>query len=98
MRVSVDHPIKVVASDGYEIHPEEAESVIVNGGERWDFVIEANQLPGNYWARVAETLVDEWNDDTHTAAVHERDVQEDGRPYKKASQKTSAPAESSESS
>ena len=51
-RVSVDgHNITVIASDGYDMEPEEAESFIINPGERFDFELLANQPIGNYWIR-----------------------------------------------
>ncbi|XP_069125665.1 uncharacterized protein [Argopecten irradians] len=57
IRIAVDqHPLKVVASDGYDIQPVDAESLIITPGERYDFEIVTNQLAGtSYWIRV-ETL------------------------------------------
>lgn len=52
LRVSVDnHSISVVASDGYDVTPVECESIIVNPGERYDFLLTADQPIGNYWIR-----------------------------------------------
>lgn len=52
LRVSVDnHNITVIASDGYDLQPREAESVILHPGERFDFLLNANQDVGNYWIR-----------------------------------------------
>jgi len=43
-RVSVDgHNISVIASDGYDIEAEEAESFIINPGKRFDFELSADQ-------------------------------------------------------
>jgi len=51
-RVSVDgHSITVIASDGYDIEAEEAESFIINPGELFDFELLADQPVGNYWIR-----------------------------------------------
>ncbi|XP_022299973.2 uncharacterized protein LOC111108406 [Crassostrea virginica] len=51
-RISVDdHMLTVIESDGYPIQPIVAESFIINPGERFDFVLEANQTVGNYWIR-----------------------------------------------
>lgn len=51
-RVSVDnHILRVVASDGYDLEPIEAESFVINPGERFDFEITTNQSIGNYWVR-----------------------------------------------
>ena len=52
LRVSVDnHKITVVASDGYDLKPVEVESFIINPGERFDFILKADQNVKNYWIR-----------------------------------------------
>ncbi|KAK6994735.1 laccase, partial [Biomphalaria glabrata] len=64
-RVSIDgHPLKIVATDGNEVDPLLVESFIINPGERYDFVVVANQSIDNYWIR-GETL--EVNVKNHTA-------------------------------
>ncbi|XP_033745541.1 laccase-like [Pecten maximus] len=51
-RVSVDsHSISVVSTDGYDIQPVTVESFIIHSGERFDFVLTADQPVGNYWIR-----------------------------------------------
>ena len=51
-RISVDdHEISVVASDGYDVVPTPVESIIINPGERYDFLVTANKSVGNYWIR-----------------------------------------------
>ncbi|XP_060069167.1 uncharacterized protein LOC132549267 [Ylistrum balloti] len=51
-RVSVDnHKITVVATDGYDVQPVSAESFIIQSGERYDFILAADQAVGNYWIR-----------------------------------------------
>lgn len=51
-RISVDnHVMTVIASDGYDLDPVEAESFVINPGERFDFEITADQTVGNYWIR-----------------------------------------------
>ncbi|KAK3605830.1 hypothetical protein CHS0354_002467 [Potamilus streckersoni] len=63
-RISVDnHPLKIVASDGYDLDLVEAESFIINPGERFDFVITANQTVSNYWIRALSLEIDK----NHTA-------------------------------
>lgn len=58
LRVSVDnHNFSVVASDGYDLEPVECESFIINPGERYDFVLNANQPVGNYWIRIVSMEV-----------------------------------------
>ena len=52
LRVSVDnHEILVVATDGYDIDPWMVESLVIQPGERYDFILDANQPYGNYWIR-----------------------------------------------
>ncbi|KAL3851968.1 hypothetical protein ACJMK2_015658 [Sinanodonta woodiana] len=63
-RISVDnHPLKIIASDGYDLDPVEAESFVINPGERFDFVIIANQMVSNYWIRAQSLEIDK----NHTA-------------------------------
>ena len=66
-RVFVEgHPsISVVASDGFEFDPVNVESFIIQPGERYDFILTANQTQG-YYVLVAESL--EQNTKTYHAA------------------------------
>ncbi|XP_064606092.1 uncharacterized protein LOC135470973 [Liolophura sinensis] len=51
-RISVDqHPLTIIASDGYYLEPVTVESFIINPGERFDFIINATQSVNNYWIR-----------------------------------------------
>ncbi|XP_060075388.1 uncharacterized protein LOC132555065 [Ylistrum balloti] len=55
-RVSIDnHMLIVIASDGMDIEPVTVQSIIINPGERYDFLLSAYQSPSNYWIR-AKTL------------------------------------------
>ena len=56
-RFSVDaHKLTVIAVDGYLTQPIEVDYIVINTGERFDFVLNANQtMQNNYWIR-AETL------------------------------------------
>ncbi|KAJ8298492.1 hypothetical protein KUTeg_025023 [Tegillarca granosa] len=55
-RVSVDeHQIKLISVDGNDLKVEAAESIIVQPGERIDFILHADVVMRNYWIR-AETL------------------------------------------
>lgn len=57
-KVSVDqHKLTVIAADGFFIRPvEQVDYIIIHSGERYDFVLNANQNPSrNYWMRV-ETI------------------------------------------
>ena len=58
LRVSVDnHDITVIAADGYDVKPKTVESVVINPGERFDFLLEADQSIGNYWIRTVSLQV-----------------------------------------
>ena len=35
----------------YKVEPEPVDALLINPGERFDFVITADQTPGNYWIR-----------------------------------------------
>ena len=51
-RVSVDnHLLTVVAADGFDVQPMTVESIIISPGERFDFILTANQIEENYWIR-----------------------------------------------
>lgn len=55
LRVSIDeHRLHLVASDGNDMATTKAESVIIGGGERFDFWINTDDPSGggNYWVRV----------------------------------------------
>ena len=58
LRISIDnHNITVIASDGYDIQPMVVESFIINPGERYDFLLEADQQFSNYWVRAVSMEV-----------------------------------------
>lgn len=49
---SIDgHKLKVIANDFVPIKPYVTDSVILNGAQRYDVVVEANADPGDYWLR-----------------------------------------------
>ena len=55
-RFSVDsHKLTVVATDSFLIQPVETDYIIIHSGERYDFLLTANQTGKNFWMR-AETL------------------------------------------
>ena len=57
-KVSIDeHKLSVIATDGFLIQPvQEVDFIIIHSGERYDFVLNANQDSAkNYWIR-AETI------------------------------------------
>nr|BAJ06131.1 laccase 1 isoform S [Nephotettix cincticeps] len=47
------HNVTYISSDGYDFDPVVADSLVSYAGERWDFVLNANQEVGNYWIRFA---------------------------------------------
>ncbi|CAG4968642.1 unnamed protein product [Parnassius apollo] len=52
IEMSVDgHNITVIASDGYDLEPITATSLVTYAGERYDFILEANKEISNYWIR-----------------------------------------------
>ncbi|KAH1012700.1 iron transport multicopper oxidase fetC isoform X1 [Dendroctonus ponderosae] len=52
VEVSVDnHSISVISSDGEDINPVEADSLVSYAGERFDFVLSADQPKNLYWIR-----------------------------------------------
>ena len=56
LRISIDnHHLTIISTDGYEVEPWVVESFIINPGERYDFILDANQPYGNYWIR-AESM------------------------------------------
>ncbi|KAL3872010.1 hypothetical protein ACJMK2_039981 [Sinanodonta woodiana] len=53
LQVSIDnHTLKVISSDGVDIEPYTAKAINIYAGERYDIVVQASQLIGNYWIRV----------------------------------------------
>ncbi|XP_038050215.1 laccase-5-like [Patiria miniata] len=53
LKVSIDnHTLNIIASDGAPLEPTETDSYIIYGGERFDFVLNADAAVGNYWMRV----------------------------------------------
>ncbi|KAL7634546.1 UNVERIFIED_CONTAM: hypothetical protein RMT77_014923 [Armadillidium vulgare] len=52
-----NHTLLVIASDGSNIKPLEVNSLVIYGGERWDFIINANQKPGTYFFKYRGRLL-----------------------------------------
>jgi hypothetical protein len=49
---SIDgHNLTVIQNDFVPIVPYETDSVLVNMGQRYDVIVEANAVPGDYWLR-----------------------------------------------
>ncbi|KAG5884696.1 hypothetical protein JTB14_013708 [Gonioctena quinquepunctata] len=52
IEMSIDnHTLKVISSDGNDITPIEAASLVTYAGERFDFIVDADQEKGLYWIR-----------------------------------------------
>ncbi|XP_037951148.1 laccase-like [Teleopsis dalmanni] len=51
--LSIDnHNLVVISSDGNDIEPIIVQKLSIHGGERFDFILHANQEVGNYWLRI----------------------------------------------
>lgn len=57
-KLSVDqHKLTVISTDGHDIQPiREVDFIIIQSGERYDFILNANQNPNKYYWIRAETL------------------------------------------
>lgn len=52
IELSVDeHNLTVIASDGFDLEPLRVSSLVLYAGERFDFILYANQKIDNYWVR-----------------------------------------------
>ncbi|XP_053980315.1 uncharacterized protein LOC128877215 [Hylaeus volcanicus] len=52
VELSIDgHSMYVISSDGRDIEPIEADSLVSYAGERFDFVVDTNRTVANYWIR-----------------------------------------------
>ncbi|XP_060585722.1 uncharacterized protein LOC132741548 [Ruditapes philippinarum] len=47
-----DHQLTVITTDGWPITPSTVNSFMIHPGERYDFVLLANQTSGDYWIRI----------------------------------------------
>lgn len=55
-KFSIDqHRLVLIATDGHYIEPTVVDFIIIHTGERYDFILDADQPVSNYWMR-AETL------------------------------------------
>ncbi|CAG9772969.1 unnamed protein product [Ceutorhynchus assimilis] len=73
IEMSVDnHTIQVISSDGADIVPVKAESLVTYAGERFDFVLTADQPKNLYWIRFRGLMdCDERFNKAHQSAVLE---------------------------
>ncbi|KAK9720996.1 Multicopper oxidase [Popillia japonica] len=72
IEVSVDnHTLTIISSDGNDIAPIDAESVVTYAGERFDFIINANKTEDLYWMRFRGLMdCDERFKSAHQRAYH----------------------------
>ncbi|CAG9808695.1 unnamed protein product [Chironomus riparius] len=57
IELSIDnHTITAIATDGTNIKPKEVTFLVSYAGERWDFIVNANQEVGNYFIRARGML------------------------------------------
>uniref|UniRef100_A0A182NBB3 Uncharacterized protein n=1 Tax=Anopheles dirus TaxID=7168 RepID=A0A182NBB3_9DIPT len=47
-----NHRMQLISTDGSAVRPTMIDTLISTSGERYDFVLSANQKPGTYWVRV----------------------------------------------
>lgn len=47
-----NHRMLVVSTDGNDIEPIQVDSFYLSAGERFDFILNANEYPGSYWIKV----------------------------------------------
>ncbi|XP_075156466.1 multicopper oxidase 1 [Haematobia irritans] len=53
IKISIDnHTLRAINSDGYDFEAVDVGSIITYAGERFDFILNANQPVGNYWIRL----------------------------------------------
>ncbi|GAB6019581.1 hypothetical protein CHUAL_001150 [Chamberlinius hualienensis] len=83
LQVSVDnHTMVVIATDGHPVEAIKVESLVIYAGERFDFVIIANQPVDNYWIRMRGLLdCDErFTKATQVAVLHYNGAPDDHDP------------------
>lgn len=53
LEIQIDnHQLMMVSTDGQDFSPTIVDSLMTFSGERYDFILNANQTPGTYWIRV----------------------------------------------
>uniref|UniRef100_A0A0P5ZF44 Multicopper oxidase n=1 Tax=Daphnia magna TaxID=35525 RepID=A0A0P5ZF44_9CRUS len=58
--MSIDnHTLLIIASDGNPIQPVEVDSLVMTSGERFDFVLKADQVASSFWIRFRGNM--DWN-------------------------------------
>ncbi|KAK6962817.1 laccase-15-like isoform X1 [Biomphalaria glabrata] len=78
LQVSVDnHSLEIIASDGQPVEPLTVDAFNIFAGERYDFILTANQTAGNYLMRFRGMLdcAPRFKDAQQTAILHYEDVE-----------------------
>ncbi|KAK9884425.1 hypothetical protein WA026_007272 [Henosepilachna vigintioctopunctata] len=71
IEMSIDkHILKVISSDGYDIKETEADSLVTYAGERFDFIIDANQPENVYWIKFKGFMQCKSNNVFQAAVLH----------------------------
>lgn len=70
-----DHSLTVMATDGYIIQPVEVDYIALHSGERYDFLLEANQGRGDYWMKAETFEVDFINSNGLPYKFHEHSAE-----------------------
>ncbi|XP_026470768.1 laccase-2-like [Ctenocephalides felis] len=82
IEISVDnHTMTVISTDGFDTQPVEVESLVTYAGERFDFIIDADQDTDNYWIRMRGLMdCDSRFTKAHQVAVLHYDGASDDEP------------------
>lgn len=71
IQISVDnHTLTVISSDGFDINATDVESFVTYAGERFDFVLNANQSIDNYWIRFKGLMDGQFTNTFQTSILH----------------------------
>uniref|UniRef100_A0A1A9W9Z6 Uncharacterized protein n=1 Tax=Glossina brevipalpis TaxID=37001 RepID=A0A1A9W9Z6_9MUSC len=80
IKISIDnHSLTAINSDGYDFEAVDVGSIVTYAGERFDFIVNANQIIDNYWIRF-KGLMD--CDERFTSAFQVAILRYDGAPPK----------------
>lgn len=82
VEISIDgHNITVISSDGGYFEPVVVSTLVTYAGERFDFVVKADQSVGNYWVRVRGLMdCDERFTKAHQVAILRYDGASENEP------------------
>lgn len=78
IELSIDnHTLTAIATDGTNIQPIETTFLVSYAGERWDFVVNANQEVGNYFIRARGMLDCAFTSSFQMAVLHYQGADDD---------------------